>query len=1386
MLTGPQDTLGDLSAAADDYDPMNNPGGSCQNKLCQDKRAMNDVLPAYSTLVQFGLAGYFQYQKANTITSGGGTTDCWYDVLAPPGETRLLTFYTDNGPSFQCVPPNCINEPNYTCTKVGYDPAGDTVVRYSADRGNAIGSSSFTNLGRTYKLTSITNEPEGPPWTSFQFSGPPYPTAAVYDASFIDTTDTAWGCTPSNPCQFFYRDQQIISPTLTQTWYQDHGSAYVSGGTTYTLSSSSISNFEVRAPPCPDYVETTSAVSGCSVGTPCDMKNVGVDSSTTTDTQYWHRDLGPNYTDPSSGAVYTKAGSCTTESPFEVLLTNAAPTCNTAGYSETSNWGCGAAPNDCAMTYLGRRVAPGEVTQYYCQYSRPLCSYQATITRSLCIDTQTTYSYTAPGPPVMVYDYARKDYNFDAPAYTYSYLTRGGEYKYALAFRQSDVNAWCGSVYNNGFADGTCPTNLNGAGYPCPNDGTQCVPSWRSPLALPDGGTAYGNGRLSNYNGDPSLAVDCLAVDYPDGGIPQPNPGGYQTDWCSGLGSVTTTSTEYRLQSDYYDPPTANSPDSGIPMSNKYSGWSRTEGPGPKNPAPVFIDFADNNFGNILSAFQKYYPIDAPRPNALGLRVAQNNNYIDYTPLYGSLRNAYDYLSTQIDADPDYACRRYFFMMVTDGQEFSPKNYTTTDLVNAVTALRNLTTPGGRRADVQTFVIGFGNLAVGGALDPMARAGGTAVDPVTLRTDLVSGRAFSALDEGTLSQTLNLAFSSVVFGTFSRSAPLVAPLLTVNGSRAYAGYFSLVPNSQEWFGGLVAANISSTGSVSATVWDYANQVNSQPTRTIYTKVPSNSGLIYFDTSSSGANLIPQNQTDLYIGMNTTQAEGDKTITFLRNMSNSERFVDGAVKSSRASDIYHSNPAIVGAALHDVSWGGSTPARQAGYQAYKNATVSRELTIYVGANDGMLHALREDGAASPATWAGNERWAYVPPGAQQQLVASRTSHTFSVDGSFGVEDVCLAPCAAATDWRTILIGSLRDGGPALYALDVTDPNNPVYLWDFTQGNLGSTWSAPVIARATINTAGGPQEKWVAFFGGGVSALANHGNYIYAVDALTGAILVDNTNTEAAFKVDMNAPLPKNNLPSRLTVYRPQDGSYAAAAYFTDTQGRVSRMDLTGQSTASWQPKRFFDPSDSTCKTDIFGNTATPIRLASDGSQVGTLPLANSRLPPPIYVRPVVGRDSTGRRMVFAGSGDSVNPTSPTGTNYFYAIRDSDTGAICSGIPAWVKQFAPGEKVLGTPALVGKGVILATYTPPPAGAACNQAGAATLYAFDAVNGTAANLLKDALGNNVSRLSIPNSGIISDLQVSGRSLIFNTSNNPTQVQSIPINNATGIGVKSWKRMR
>ncbi len=103
---------------------------------------------------------------------------------------------------------------------------------------------------------------------------------------------------------------------------------------------------------------------------------------------------------------------------------------------------------------------------------------------------------------------------------------------------------------------------------------------------------------------------------------------------------------------------------------------------------------------------------------------------------------------------------------------------------------------------------------------------------------------------------------------------------------------------------------------------------------------------------------------------------------------------------------------------------------------------RASNVYVSANDGMLHALDGD--------TGNERWAFIPRILMPKLYrladqdyANR--HEYYVDGSPTVGDV-YDPVAA--EWKTILVGGLNSGGRGYYALDVTDPNNPIALWEFT--------------------------------------------------------------------------------------------------------------------------------------------------------------------------------------------------------------------------------------------------------------------------------------------------------------------------------------------------
>ena len=1372
MVLKPDDQFGDLTWQFDDYDPDNNPAASCQNKFCIAKKVLSTTLPAYSSLTQMGLATYYQYLKTDLIPVGGGTTDCTYDVLAAPGELFTFTTDTNNGASFSCTPLAC-SEPPKSCTLQYQDPFYYLIQWFSPARGSAVGSSSFVDSGRTYTLRSITQEPPGAPYDWFM-TPEPCPTPKVLDSTYAETSN--WGCSATNPCTMFYKDQLTTSSTLALVFYQNQGPTYTSGGVTYTLVNSTLEQYPIGSPPCQTagFTDTSGLAPGCSTSSPCDFTYLRTDTSPVY--QDWFTDQGPSFV--SSGTTFTKTGT-TVQGPFEVQLTAASPTCQTAGYTETGNWGCSSS-NPCAMTYTGIRVQSGEITTQYCQYNRTDYTYSANV--SSCVYQRTTYTYAAPGGQTTYCQYARQSYNFYASAYVYQWTTQGGEMVDSTTVRADNYSNWCpGGGYAGGFGPSRlCPPRADNIGDPCTvGSGRACLLQWRTPLTTADGGTIYPQGRISGYLGsNPSVPTGCLAPDRPDGGaLSQPDPGLYVNDWCTGIGTALTTRVETRLQSDYYDPSQNNPP--SFPMAKKYSGWSRAED-GSKTPSQTFIDMGPNTMSQILQALKKYYSISAANPNTAGIRTAQNDEAIDYTPLYGSLTNAQNYLSNMIDNDPDYACRPYWVLMITDGQEYTPKNYTATDLQNAVTALRNIHTGGNRDKDVKTFVIGFGNKAIGGPLDLMARAGGTAVNPTTLKTDLVNGVALSAMSGAALKTQLDLVFSALVAGAYSRSKPLLA----LNGSRIYAGYFSLVPDSLEWQGNLDAFNLTPSGGISS-IWRYAPQLDGQSSRTIYTKVRSNSSLIYFDTQASGSNPIAADQSNLYTAMNTDPVSGDKAITFLRNISKAEAFMDGSIKSSRASDIYHSNPAIVGTSARSANWGGRTTAEQNAYQTYKTSTASREVEVYVGANDAMLHAIREDPATTPQSWAGSEKWAYVPPGALQKIVANRNGHTFSVDGSFGIDDVCSPPCALASDWKTILVGSMREGGPSLYALDVSDPVNPRYLWDYNDGNLGNTWSAPVIGRVTVSTSSGPQDKWAVFVGGGMSAAANRGNYFTVVDALSGTAIVDNASTVAKFKVDLGFPLPENNLPSRPSLYRPQDGAFVKTVYFGDTQGRLNRMDVSGTSVASWAPVRFFDPADTACKADIFGNAAAPIKLP-DGTQVGTLPLPSVSAPPAIYDRAIVAQDPNGRRMVFVGTGDTTNPTSPTDINYFYAVRDSDTGTICSGIPAWIKKFAPGEKVISDAVVVGNAVILSTYRPPPSSSGCNQAGSATLYAFDMVKGTPAAALKDSLGNNVSQLVIPNAGITSDLQVSGGNLVFNTSNKPNQPQAVALNVGGNVQVRSWKKVR
>lgn len=193
-------------------------------------------------------------------------------------------------------------------------------------------------------------------------------------------------------------------------------------------------------------------------------------------------------------------------------------------------------------------------------------------------------------------------------------------------------------------------------------------------------------------------------------------------------------------------------------------------------------------------------------------------------------------------------------------------------------------------------------------------------------------------------------------------------------------------------------------------------------------------------------------------------------------------------------------------------------------SYKNRGVA-----FVGANDGMLHAFelgKLTFTSLPANTAarlettnvplGTERWAFIPKGALpylKYLTSPNYCHTFYVNQPVTIFDASVGSgnSTAIKDrnsWKTILIGGMGIGGAcrnngtsctdcvktpisdvgysSYFAFDITDPVNPVFLWEFSSSNLGFSTSGPAIVRIGDADKNG---KWFAVFASGPTGPVN---------------------------------------------------------------------------------------------------------------------------------------------------------------------------------------------------------------------------------------------------------------------------------------------------------
>jgi len=270
---------------------------------------------------------------------------------------------------------------------------------------------------------------------------------------------------------------------------------------------------------------------------------------------------------------------------------------------------------------------------------------------------------------------------------------------------------------------------------------------------------------------------------------------------------------------------------------------------------------------------------------------------------------------------------------------------------------------------------------------------------------------------------------------------------------------------------------------------------------------------------------------LYSGMTVTETYRPRKVTIdlngNNNASDTSVVVSGVTmnesvaKEWKLGDIIDSTPRIsswVQLNGYDSVYGDSW------YKSFvSSATYTNRGMVYVGANDGMLHAFKlgtlelkwtgQDTAIQKArlkgTDLGKEMWAFIPKNVLPYLKYLKDTeycHIQSVDLTPYLFDASIeAPgipvsgnywdlTKTVNSWRTILIGGMKLGGAcrnstdttctncvktpipgvgysSYFALDVTDQNNPQLLWEFSDETLGFTTSGPSIVRINSRTDSG---------------------------------------------------------------------------------------------------------------------------------------------------------------------------------------------------------------------------------------------------------------------------------------------------------------------------
>ena len=438
---------------------------------------------------------------------------------------------------------------------------------------------------------------------------------------------------------------------------------------------------------------------------------------------------------------------------------------------------------------------------------------------------------------------------------------------------------------------------------------------------------------------------------------------------------------------------------------------------------------------------------------------------------------------------------------------------------------------------------------------------------------------------------------------------------SISGARVGAGgaSFTLQPrfwrerNGKDWYGNLTAIEVLSDGSLGEALWNAAAGIPSAATRDVFTIHTVNAGTkATIGASAFTAAALPgDNDAQLrLLGINPAQVAsqyGDTYtsgdfIEYLVGARGNEAGNGGTLRArtSVLGSIVNSEP-VIASSRSNFGYAMYSDSMFAGYGEYlAEKREAGDNFVYVGANDGMLHAINANtqpcpsqaGRTCAATGAGSEVFAFIPNVVLGENASSRLGqialpddlydHRYYVDGQIAVSDA-----KDGTTWKTVLAATTGAGGRSIFALDVTDPEGfsaTDVLWernDTVDRDIGYLQGKPLIVPLEDGS-------WGVLFGNGYGGNRSDPS-LYILDAFTGEVLkkitaddgnpastvtsisdwiCETTGLTCALRLD-----PFNGLGQITAIDKNGDGR-VDTVYGADLQGNLWKFDLSGNNRAAW--------------------------------------------------------------------------------------------------------------------------------------------------------------------------------------------------------------------------